>query len=1029
MRAEVLLTVTASNGAATLVDLYENESISYSSNFNSVSEFTTRGAFSREFRIPATDNNVAFFGQQYSPSLLNNDTTQINVLRKIDATLSVNTLPIAEGHIQFKQAVTHQGKIHEFVISFFGETVDLARSIGDKLISELDYTDLAHDSEYSTINDINDGTLFGGAACYTLTDRGQNWSEDSAIGSRRVFSSVNPIYTGELTLAVQAKWLLNKIITEAGFTYTGTTLDEELQDMYVPYVTAPRTEGLSNDEAKFKVDFTTDTSFTLDVNDGDGYFSKQLTGWHEVSDPSNSWASNAYTAQGNFNAGVELNLKIEVDTTGYSANTQHVYDVMIKRVRGGVTDLIPLPYSQGVGPSSLQWIGNTYIWSPTNAINPFEVLSSATLSVQQGDVYSVVIRAHAGSSPNITIKPVNFYTNSNFGFYYVSGLSYAYPVQIALNAPEMKQVDYLRDILKMFNAVLVPNPNMPNAVEIIPMVEYLGSGADYDWTSKLDLSKDITLTPASDVRKRLLKWSYKEQGDVFNAKYKSGAQRVYGELRLTDAGNDFSTSDYTVELVFGASPCDLIPNTNYIIPKYFNDKGEFMKPGPRILYRRDAAEDAVVMVYDEVAEEGTFTIIPLLSHYRSIPTSINTSDLNFGQEIPPHPIEVMPLHTLFDRYWRQYIAELYDDEQKIMEAYFQLGVTDVFGLKFNDKIWVKDSWWRVIELTDYIVAEEQVTKCKLMRLLDIGALCQYTPSTINVSTGAVEFLDYDGDTSYGSQECCEFYGYTWSTAKGRCYASTTTNGTPGIISSPNNVGGSNITNTSGNQKSATGMGNVNRAEIENNNERILVSGLGHGISPNNNYSQALGYRNFIRPNLEGTTVMGRWAEADVRGVHFGGGTWYDGTSDFGTTIPGRSQHGFIQLMGLGELAANPTEVDLFLDGIDNGTIAMPTESVWMVKVYISIMEYDYNVTDFTGKVASLEFSSMIWKDKVTQYSSTPILVNQFNSGWGSGLFNLYMPVVSNKIAPYVKATVIGNTAVISATIQYTQSKFQRTPII
>ena len=138
MRAEVLLTVTASNGAATLVDLYENESISYSSNFNSVSEFTTRGAFSREFRIPATDNNVAFFGQQYSPSLLNNDTTQINVLRKIDATLSVNTLPIAEGHIQFKQAVTHQDKVHEFVIAFFGETVDLARSIGDKLISELD---------------------------------------------------------------------------------------------------------------------------------------------------------------------------------------------------------------------------------------------------------------------------------------------------------------------------------------------------------------------------------------------------------------------------------------------------------------------------------------------------------------------------------------------------------------------------------------------------------------------------------------------------------------------------------------------------------------------------------------------------------------------------------------------------------------------------------------------------------------------------------------------------------------------------
>ena len=1027
MRAEVMLTVVASNGAATLVDLYENESISYSSNFNSVSEFTTRGAFSREFRIPATKNNVDFFGQQYDPSLVNDDTTQINVLRKIDATLSVNTLPIAEGHIQFKQSVTHEGKVHEFIISFFGETVDLARSIGDKMLKELDYTDLYHINKFQNVNDINAGTLFNGKACYTLTDRGQNWSEDTTIGSRRVFSDVNPIYTGELTLAIQAKHLLNKIITEAGFTFSGDTLTDELTNMYVPYITGPRTEGLSNDEAKFKVDFTADAPFTLDVAAANGYYQKQLTGWHEVSDPSLSWLSNAYTAQGSFTANVEIDLRIEVNTTGYSANTQHYYDVMLQRVRAGVTDLIPFPISMGIGPTSFQYIGGTG-FTPTTPINPFNLYDTFQLQVEDGDVYTVIMRAHPGSSPNITIKPVNGYTNSSFGFQWVSGLSYAYPVQIAANAPEMKQVDFLRDILKMFNAVLVPNPNVPNAVEIIPMVQYLGSGDDYDWTGKLDLSKDITLTPASDIRKRVLKWSYKEQGDVINAKYKSGAQRVYGELRLTDAGNDFSTSDYTVELTFGASPCDLIPNTQIIIPKYFNDKGEFMTPGPRILYRRPYEESAVVMVYDEGADESSFTVIPLLCHYASVPTEIGTSDLNFGQEIPPHPIETMPLHTLWDRYWREYIAELYDDEQKIMEAYFQLSVTDVFGLKFNDKIWIKDSWWRVIELTDYIVADEQVTKCKLMRLLDIGALCQYTPVTISASTGVVRFSDYDGNTSNGSQECCEYYGYTWTTAKNRCYATTTTNGTTGIISSPNNVGGSNITNTAGNQKSITGMGNVNRAEIENNNERIFVSGSGHAISPNNNYSQALGYRNFIRPNLEGTAVMGKWAEADVRGVHFGGGTWHDGTSNFGTTLPGRSQHGFIQVMGLGALS-NPTTIYLLLDGINGGSIEMPTETVWMCKIYVSILEYNYGATDFTNKVATQEYSCMLWKNKTTQFTTRPVLITEFSNGWATGLFDLYTPVVSNKIAPYIICRTAGNTAVISATIQYTQSKFQRTPIL
>ena len=780
---------------------------------------------------------------------------------------------------------------------------------------------------------------------------------------------------------------------------------------------------VSADEAKFSARYNSNQSVTINTQGNNGLYYKQLINWVETLDPSNSFASSVYTSQVNYYADFGVSLEINVNTTGYSSFTVHTYDIVLGITRGGIETIVPIPFAQNVGPTEFDYdqAGNVYVVSQNN---PFTVNASTNLLLEIGDEIRVYIYAHAGSSQAVTIN-----SGSVIGITYASGEVYGQTVSFARNAPELKQIDYLRDLLKMFNAVLVPDANTPNSVEIIPMVEYLGSGNDYDWTGKLDTSKDITLTPASDVRKRVLKWSYKEQGDFFNAKYKSGAQRVYGELRLTDAGNDFSTSDYTVELNFGASPCDLIPNTTYVIPKYFNNKGEFMAPGPRILYRRDAAEDAVVMVYDEVAEDATFTVIPLLCHYRSVPTAIGTNDLNFGQEIPPHPIEAMPLHTLFDRYWREYIAELYDDEQKIMEAYFQLGVTDVFGLKFNDKIWIKDSWWRVIELTDYIVAEEQVTKCKLMRLLDIGALCQYTPYTINVSTGAVEFLDYDGATSYGSQECCEYYGYTWTSKKGQCFASTGTNGTGGIISSPNNVGGSNITNTSGNQKSATGMGNVNRASIENNNERILVSGLGHGISPNNNYSQALGYRNFIRPNLEGTTVMGRWAEADVRGVHFGGGTWYDGTSNYGTTIPGRSQHGFIQLMGLGALNANPTNINLLLDGISGGSIEMPTETVWMVKIYISILEYDYNVTDFTGRVASLEYSSMLWKDKTTQFSSTPILVNQFYSGFGASLFDLYMPVVSNKIAPYITCKLTGKTAVVSATIQYTQSKFQRTPII
>jgi hypothetical protein len=134
-------------------------------------------------------------------------------------------------------------------------------------------------------------------------------------------------------------------------------------------------------------------------------------------------------------------------------------------------------------------------------------------------------------------------------------------------------------------------------------------------------------------------------------------------------------------------------------------------------------------------------------------------------------------------------------------------------------------------------------------------------------------------------------------------------------------------------------------------------------------------------------------------------------------------------MGVGEMISNPTDVSLFVDGVNNGTIVMPTETVWMAKVYISVLEYNYGTTDFTGKVATVEYTTMLWRDKITHYSATPHKIHEFTNGFASNTFALHMPIVSNKIAPHLECKHTGKMAVISATIQYTQSKFQRIPII
>jgi hypothetical protein len=389
----------------------------------------------------------------------------------------------------------------------------------------------------------------------------------------------------------------------------------------------------------------------------------------------------------------------------------------------------------------------------------------------------------------------------------------------------------------------------------------------------------------------------------------------------------------------------------------------------------------------------------------------------------------MPLKTMWDKYWREYIAEIYDSEQRIMEAYFALGVTDVFNLKFNDKIFVKDSLWRVLEVSDYVIGDLQSTKVTLIRLLDLGALCTYTPYQINASTGAVTFLDQAGSPSTGNQTCCEYYGYTWDTSKNKCYATLPYLTDKPIMSSPGSIGESNLVIANGTQKSTTGLGTVAGGDVELGNERLLVNGSGHAIAPNNRNSIVSGSDNLLKTNLPSSAVFGKNGFGELRGVHFGGGSYWDITSDTATPVPGRTQHGFITLMGEAALTGT-IDIDVTIDGAEALFINMPTETTWLVKAYVSFVEYDYGVGDFTGVVAGGEWNGLFFKDKTTHTVSKMIMQARHGNVLPPGDLDFTVAVVSGEIVPTVTVKrTSGYTGLVSVVLQYTQTKFQRTPIL
>ena len=99
---------------------------------------------------------------------------------------------------------------------------------------------------------------------------------------------------------------------------------------------------------------------------------------------------------------------------------------------------------------------------------------------------------------------------------------------------------------------------------------------------------------------------------------------------------------------------------------------------------------------------------------------------------------------------------------------FALTLNDVFTFQFSDKIWIIDSWWRVLEIQGYVVGEQDLTKVKLIRVLDIDNDCDLIPVSANLDQ-TMNWETPNGDPATIDEACCLRFGYNWNATKGNCY--------------------------------------------------------------------------------------------------------------------------------------------------------------------------------------------------------------------------------------------------------------------
>jgi hypothetical protein len=761
MMNQVILTLTDNDGNSAILDLYENEKMHLNYKFTDITDFASVGNYSQEFRVPASATNVDFFGAIFNV----NFDGWFDFRKKVEAVLTVNTIPIASGHIQVKKLYWQSGKLFEFEVVFFGEVPNLARLLNEKKLKDIENI-VAGDLDYDLLH-ANVETPPNAHTILTLCDK---WNltasnpEGQPVYSNTVPISLlyKPLYVGHMTPAVKAQYLFDEIMNDAGLQYSSDYLGDILENVYVPFVNGQylnANNGL-NDIASNVGLATTITNVPFTPY-GSGSLFDLYTNFTEYEDAGNDWSSGIYTAPftGTFTFKCWMNGQARpLGTVGVGTVEFGFYldsGAFYSAISVGTAFINDLTYDQNI---TLQLTAGEQV----------KFYFTAILYQQFGDL-------EIDFTGNANVD----YSGTGVELVSVGTALTGDTCVMEFNAPDMKQIDFMTSIQKMFNLVFVADKTLPNTLRIEPMVEYIASGNTLDWSQKLDLSKDIMYSPTTDLQKAKFTFTYTEDGDYFNSIYKDNG-RIYGRYEVTESDfeviNEFATGEEKVELAFASTPSAPVENTDVVVPKFLNAEGQFVQPKPRILYY---FADFFVNMYDEVSDSVIQTAVKCLNNYSTMNATVTDNDLNFAPEIPPHTIIANPYNNLYNRWWRNYYRELFDGQARILEGMFALTLNDIFTFQFSDKIWIIDSWWRVMDIQGYVVGEQDLTKVKLIRVLDIDNGCDIVPVSANLDQ-SLNWETPNGDPAVVTQDCCVRFGYNWNSAKNNCF-SQPNNGTRSFI--------------------------------------------------------------------------------------------------------------------------------------------------------------------------------------------------------------------------------------------------------
>ena len=697
-----------------LVEFFDFESIEITETIKNIQEvdvvFTD---YTREFVVPASKNNNKIFQHYYSTKLINSFDARI----KRNARIFINGVFFKQGYVRLDGSKIKDGYPYAYNLSFFGVLSGLGDVIGEDKLADLGYLN-RYDHEFNIANvssGLKKGLQYNGTSMeeysnlskdiiYPLISVQNKWFYDgsgtSADEDYKEGKSVN-IYKSngsspdsgfginydQLKPAIKVSHIFKAIdehydsinIKPNCFVY-GSKLDELY--LLLHNKKGSLTQGVGGDETFSK---------TFIVQSANGKTDFDSSGADRKLLPINTYTRYEQLSQVRHRTDITFNVSINTPISGNVSYTMEILEG---------TNVLESKRSTSLGSDSITYslISENYkTWDIR-----FKITTDGTVS--EYDVDMTIKEYYETRSFSASISDGAWSENTKTHTYPSIGGNFNFPqrAEILRQVPDMKVIDFMTGIFKMFNLITKVDDNT-GEIDILPLNDYYLTGVDRDITNYID-------TFNYDVERLQLNGNYKfkyEEPSTFGLiNHNEVLQDNFGDLDFdaTEEGKNnsfiFDKGTYEVKSPFEKLYFSRLRDenngalTNICESWLVGDDQNPKVPKPILFFGINTSVDTNVYKF------GLRTESSFISTYNrgSNTNSDGSLSINFNGEVDEYTLQVNN-NSLFDKYYKSYILNIFKKESRNLKIDARLPLRFLFEYSLADRLFINGSPYVINEIT------------------------------------------------------------------------------------------------------------------------------------------------------------------------------------------------------------------------------------------------------------------------------------------------------------------------------------------